>query len=58
MLPADFALEIAPSTGLRNVIVHEYQKIDDRLVYQAIHKTLKYYFQYLQLITDYLPSLP
>ncbi|NLL19881.1 MAG: DUF86 domain-containing protein [Clostridia bacterium] len=54
VLPTDFALEIAPSTGLGNVIVHEYQKIDDRLVYRSIKETLKYYFQYLQLITDYV----
>lgn len=54
VIPMEFALEIAPSTGLRNVIVHEYQKIDDRLVYRSIKETLKYYFKYLQLITDYI----
>ncbi|HHW08169.1 MAG TPA: DUF86 domain-containing protein [Clostridia bacterium] len=57
VIPMDFALEIAPSTGLRNVIVHEYQKLDDRIVYASIKKTLTYYFRYLQLITDYVNSL-
>jgi len=29
LLPADFAKEIAPSAGERNIIVHEYENIND-----------------------------
>lgn len=54
VLPMDFALEIAPSTGLRNIIVHEYQKINDQIVYAAIADTLKYYKKYMKYINDYL----
>lgn len=54
VIPTDFALKIAPSTGLRNVIVHEYQKIDDKLVYHSIETTLKYYLQYLKIIAEYI----
>ncbi|MBS4025541.1 MAG: DUF86 domain-containing protein [Clostridia bacterium] len=57
VLPMEFALNIAPSTGLRNVIIHEYQKIDDRKVYDSIKNTLKYYLQYMKLINDYLNQL-
>ena len=54
VITMDFALEIAPSTGLRNIIVHEYQRIDDSLVYNSIKTTLKYYLFYMKLIDDYI----
>ncbi len=54
VITMDFALEIAPSTGLRNIIVHEYQRIDDELVYESIKKTLKYYLHYMKYINDYI----
>ena len=54
VITMDFALEIAPSTGLRNIIVHEYQRIDDSLVYNSIKTTLKYYLLYMKLIDDYI----
>lgn len=54
VITMDFALEIAPSTGLRNIIVHEYQRIDDRLVYNSIQHTLKYYLLYMKHINDYI----
>ncbi len=54
VITMDFALEIAPSTGLRNVIVHEYQKLDDSLVYDSIRDTLKYYLLYMKYINDYI----
>ncbi|UNC90875.1 type VII toxin-antitoxin system HepT family RNase toxin [Candidatus Contubernalis alkaliaceticus] len=54
VITIDFALEIAPSTGLRNIIVHEYQRIDDSLVYDSIQETLKYYLLYMKQINDYI----
>lgn len=54
IFPIEFALKIAPSTGLRNVIVHEYQKINDKMVYQAIKETLKYYKIYMEYINNYI----
>ena len=50
----EFALKIAPSTGLRNILVHEYQKIDDGIVFQSIANILNYYRQYLKKISEYL----
>lgn len=50
----DFALKIAPLTGLRNVIVHEYQKINDRIVHKAIGDTLACYKSYMKYINEYL----
>jgi uncharacterized protein YutE (UPF0331/DUF86 family) len=54
VLKADFALKIAPSTGLRNILVHEYQEIDDETVYRSIVNIKIYYAQYIQAISNYL----
>jgi len=54
VFPMEFALEIAPSTGMRNIIVHEYQKIDDRLVHASIRETLQYYLRYLEYLDNFL----
>jgi len=50
----DFALKIAPSTGLRNILVHEYQKIDDGIVFKSINNVLSYYLEYIEKISAYL----
>jgi len=49
----DFALKIAPSTGLRNILVHEYQKIEDDIVYKSIKHVLDYYLIYFDKIYSY-----
>ena len=54
IISMDFALKIAPSTGLRNILVHEYQKIDDEVVYNSINNVLKYYLEYIDIISSYL----
>lgn len=54
IIPLAFALQIAPSTGLRNIIVHEYEKIDDEIVYNSISSFLRYYGEYIKYINDYL----
>jgi uncharacterized protein YutE (UPF0331/DUF86 family) len=53
MFSSDFAREIAPSTGLRNIIVHEYEQIDDALVYNSIKETLYMYKEYLKYVLKY-----
>lgn len=50
----DFAQKLAPSTGLRNRLVHEYEEIDDKIVFVSIEKTLKMYRKYIEQINDYL----
>ncbi|MCK9524447.1 MAG: DUF86 domain-containing protein [Limnochordia bacterium] len=54
VIDLDFALTIAPSTGLRNILVHEYAKIDDTIVYHSIKSTLEQYGRYLRDIATYL----
>ncbi len=52
VLEEDFANNIAPSTGLRNRLVHEYEKVDDRIVYESIEKVYNYYIEYLKKIRN------
>jgi len=54
VIPVEFALKIAPSTGLRNILVHEYETIDDEIVYKSISICLSYYLEYMDLINRYL----
>ena len=57
IIPPDFALKIAPSTGLRNILVHEYEEINDEIVYHSIGTCLQYYLEYMDLINQYLKCL-
>lgn len=38
---------IAPSTSIRNRLVHEYEKTDDRIVFASLPKFLVMYRQYV-----------
>ena len=55
VFPMEFALEIALH-GLRNIIVHEYQVIDDGTVYASILNTMKCYLEYMGYLESYLKT--
>lgn len=52
-----FAKSIAPSAGLRNRLVHEYEEIDDEIVYNSIQKTIANYKEYIKKIESYLKKI-
>jgi len=52
-----FAKKIAPSAGLRNRLVHEYEEIDDQIVYKSIQKTINSYKKYIRKIESYLKNI-
>ncbi|MEW6189504.1 MAG: DUF86 domain-containing protein [Actinomycetota bacterium] len=54
IIPPDFALKIAPSTGLRSRLIHEYNKIDDRIVHASIKDALKQFPRYIEYIQKFL----
>lgn len=54
ILPSDFAVSLAPCTGMRNRLVHEYDQIDDRIVFNSIGKLLEMVNQYIGYVHDYL----
>jgi len=54
LYPQEFAKKIAPSTGERNIIVHEYEDIDDRMVYHSIGDFLRMYHEYINYLRGQL----
>ena len=53
-LPQQFAEELAPCTGMRNRIVHEYDKIEDDIVFTSIPKLKEKATEYIRLINNSL----
>ena len=53
-IPKKLAEEIAPSTGERNIIVHDYEVIDDAVVFESIHEVIEMYNNYLEHIRKHL----
>jgi len=52
--PADLAEKLAPSAGLRNRRVHEYDLLDHSLVLEAVKMAEKLYSKYIQEIERFL----
>jgi uncharacterized protein YutE (UPF0331/DUF86 family) len=50
----EFGRRIAACTGLRNRIVHEYDEVDPRKVYEALGTAMRDVSTYLRAIEDYL----
>ena len=55
-LPRDLAERLAPSAGLRNVLVHQYAEIDLDQVAAAVALARTDYRAYAQAIADGLPT--
>lgn len=51
--PEDFGKSIAKSVGTRNILIHEYNKIDYSQIYSSISDCLKDYHQYCEYILKY-----
>lgn len=54
VLPQSLARELAPSAGLRNRLVHEYEAIDDAKVLTAISTMLRLYPQFIASVEAFL----
>lgn len=54
VLEPKFAEDIAPSSGLRNRLVHEYEKINDKIIYESIDKFIEVYSIYLKEINQFI----
>lgn len=52
--PKEFAETIATSVGLRNILVHQYRELDERVFYASIKECLTQYTEYCRYITTYL----
>jgi uncharacterized protein YutE (UPF0331/DUF86 family) len=56
VLPRELAEALAPSAGLRNRLVHEYEAIVDAIVLDAVRKVQSLFPQYVAAIERYLIS--
>lgn len=54
ILPKDLAVSLAPSAGLRNRLVHEYEAIDDTVVIEAVRRAQDLYPQYVAAVERHL----
>jgi uncharacterized protein YutE (UPF0331/DUF86 family) len=52
--PSEFAQRIAPSAGLRNILVHDYNDVDRNILYQSIQSCLQDYSQYVEYAGRFL----
>ncbi len=50
----DFAKEIAPSAGLRNRLVHEYNNTKEEIVYDSVSDALKQYVKYCDSVLKFI----
>lgn len=57
ILPADFTTRIAPIVGLRNVLVHRYEKIDKGFFVRQVRKEYQDFIEYIRQISDYLSKV-
>ena len=54
VLPKDFAKRIAPIVGLRNRLVHRYEKIDKNLFLKMLYKEKEDFKKYIKFIEKFL----
>lgn len=54
ILPDELARQLAPSAGLRNRLVHEYEALDDAKVLASIGTILDLYPRFVQAIEGFL----
>lgn len=54
VLPESFAKKIAASAGFRNAIVHDYDNLDERIVYKTVGEAIKQYSDYCKYILKFL----
>ena len=54
VFPVSFAKEIAPSTGLRNILVHEYQELDIKKFHDAMQTALRYFTRYIRYVEKFI----
>jgi uncharacterized protein YutE (UPF0331/DUF86 family) len=54
LLDQSFALKIAPSTGMRNRLVHEYEKINDEIIYNNLNNVIEMYSKYVIEINKFV----
>lgn len=55
--PEEFGEQIAPSVGLRNALVHEYNNIDPEMLRKSIGEAIREFNEYTQYILAFIEHL-
>ncbi|SFM59475.1 Uncharacterized conserved protein YutE, UPF0331/DUF86 family [Ectothiorhodospira mobilis] len=53
----EFAREIAASAGLRNILVHDYNDVDRRILHRSIGSCLRDYQRYVEQVEAFIAGL-
>ena len=54
IIPMEFAIRIAPVVGLRNKLVHRYEKVSKKTFVEQTKKDYKDFIEYVGYINQYL----
>ena len=54
VLPSDFAEKISPVVGLRNILVHGYEKVDRNLFVDSFQKNKQDFDKYMLFVDSYM----
>ncbi len=58
IISSDLAEKLAPSAGLRNRLVHEYNMLEHPVVLDAVRKAEELYTEYVRQVEDYIERTP
>ncbi|OHB17773.1 MAG: hypothetical protein A2734_02855 [Parcubacteria group bacterium RIFCSPHIGHO2_01_FULL_40_30] len=56
ILPYDFAEKIAPVVGLRNMLIHRYEKVEKRIFINHMREEYGDFTQYMKYVDEYLKT--
>ncbi len=54
ILQKDFAEEVSKSAGFRNAIVHEYNNLDENIIYKTVGEAINQYAKYCKYILEFI----
>ena len=57
VIPHDFARRIAPSVGLRNLVVHRYGRVDIKRMVDDVRTEISQYQEYAHHVVEYLKKM-
>ena len=52
--PNEFAEHISKSAGLRNILIHDYESADQKIILQSINSFLVDYPRYIDFVSDFI----
>jgi uncharacterized protein YutE (UPF0331/DUF86 family) len=57
IISSDLAAKLAPSAGLRNRLVHEYNQLEHSMVLDAVRMAEELYSKYVKEVNDYISKI-